>query len=227
MKILVLSDLHANNKILDDMNDLFSAADAVIFAGDFAECFKPETGKDALEALCLKHDNILAVLGNCDEPSFIEELEDKDISIENTIVYSDGIAFAGSGGGSIFTQKTVNERSEEDLLSDFDIIESSIKDSGDSSMWKNTILISHNPPKNTKCDKVNETLHAGSQIFTDFIQKNQPLAVVTGHIHEGVGVDKIGETVVMNPGALLEGHYGILEIEDGKVVKAELHTVNE
>lgn len=227
MKILVLSDLHANNKILDDMNDLFATADAVVFAGDFAECFKPETGKAALEALCSKHDTIYAVLGNCDEPDFINELEDKDIAVENTIIYSQGLAFAGSGGGSYFTGKTVNERSEEELLSDFDIVENSIKDSGDSSLWKNMILISHNPPKDTKCDKVNDSLHAGSIKFSELIKEKQPLAVITGHIHEGFSVDKIGDTVLMNPGALAEGRYGILEVNDGKVTKAEIHNLSE
>nr|MCR5062500.1 metallophosphatase family protein [Treponema sp.] len=52
MKLLVISDLHANNSVLDKLNSEFKACDAVIFGGDFAECFKPETGKGALDALC-------------------------------------------------------------------------------------------------------------------------------------------------------------------------------
>ena len=43
MKILVLSDLHANNENVGRLSEQFGQADAVIFAGDFAECFKPET----------------------------------------------------------------------------------------------------------------------------------------------------------------------------------------
>ena len=213
MKFLVLSDLHANNSILDKMDELFSKADGVIFAGDFAECFKPETGKGALEALCTKHDSIFAVLGNCDEPEFIEELEEQDICIERSLVFHEGLAFAGSGGGTYFTGKTANEREENDILSDFNIVENSVKDTGDASLWKSLILVSHNPPKDTKCDAVNAELHAGSQLFTDFIKQNQPLAVICGHIHEGRAIDKIGETVVINPGALLESNYAWLEVE--------------
>ena len=213
MKFLVLSDLHANNSILDKMEKEFSQADAVIFAGDFAECFKTETGKGALEALCTKHDTIFAVLGNCDEPEFIEQLEDQDICIERTLVFHEGLAFAGSGGGTYFTGKTANEREENDILSDFNIVENSVRDSGDASLWKRLIIVSHNPPKDTKCDAVNESLHAGSQMFTDFIKENQPLAVICGHIHEGRAVDKIGETVIINPGALLESNYAWLEVE--------------
>ena len=226
MKFLVLSDLHANNSVLDKMDSLFSEADGVIFAGDFAECFKPETGKAALEALCTKHDSIFAVLGNCDEPEFIEELEEYDICVERSLVFHEGLAFAGSGGGTYFTGKTANERQENEILSDFNIVENSVKDTGDASLWKNLILVSHNPPKDTKCDAVNAELHAGSQLFTDFIRENQPLAVICGHIHEGKAIDKIGETLVINPGPLQEGNYAWLELEkvndEWKVTRSEL-----
>ena len=226
MKFLVLSDLHANNSVLDKMDSLFSEADGVIFAGDFAECFKPETGKAALEALCTKHDSIFAVLGNCDEPEFIEELEEQDICVERSLVFHEGLAIAGSGGGTYFTGKTANERQENEILSDFNIVENSVKDTGDASLWKSLILVSHNPPKDTKCDAVNAELHAGSQLFTDFIRENQPLAVICGHIHEGKAIDKIGETLVINPGPLQEGNYAWLELEkvndEWKVTRSEL-----
>ena len=226
MKILVLSDLHANNENVGKLEDQFAKADAVIFAGDFAECFKPETGKEALNTLCTKHDTIFAVLGNCDEPEFIEELEDRDICVEKTLVFHEGLAVAGSGGGTYFTGKTANEREEAEILSDFNIVKNSVEQTGDASLWKSLILISHNPPKDTKCDAVNAELHAGSQMFTDFIKENQPLAVVCGHIHEGKAVDKIGDTVVINPGPLQKGNYAWLEVEkDGenwKVTKTEL-----
>jgi Icc-related predicted phosphoesterase len=226
MKILLLSDLHANNENLGKLEEQFAKADAVIFAGDFAECFKPETGKEALNTLCTKHDTIFAVLGNCDEPEFIEELEDQDICVEKTLVFHEGLALAGSGGGTYFTGKTANEREEEEILSDFNIIKTSVEQTGDKSFWKSLILISHNPPKGTKCDAVNAELHAGSQMFTDFIKENQPLAVVCGHIHEGKAVDKIGETIVINPGPLQEGNYAWLELEKSgdswKVTNTEL-----
>lgn len=226
MKLLVLSDLHAANSVLDKLDGEFQKADGVLFAGDFAECFKPETGKEALEKLCSKHDTIFAVLGNCDNEDFMEELEAQDICVENTLVFHEGLAISGAGGGTIFTGKTEFERTEEDILADFNIVKTSVEQTEDASLWKNLILISHNPPKDTKCDAVNENLHAGSQLFTDYIKENQPLAVICGHIHEGFGVDKIGETTVINPGSLAEGKYAWLEIKkDGEnwtVVSAEL-----
>ena len=227
MKLLVISDLHAHNDVLDKMDDIFAKADAVLFGGDFAECFKPETGDEALEKLCSKHETIFAVLGNCDNEVFMGDLGERDICVEKALVFHEGLAFAGSGGGTKFTGKTEFERTEEECLSDFDIVKNSVDQNGDKSLWKNLILISHNPPVGDKIDSFDGEHHAGRQKFTDFIKANKPLAVVCGHIHEGTAIEKIGDTVVINPGSLGEaGTYAWLELEkdgDGwKVSKAEL-----
>ena len=227
MKLLVISDLHAHNDVLDKMDSLFEQADAVVFGGDFAECFKPETGKEALERLCAKHENIFAVLGNCDNEDFMEELEEQDICVEKALVFHEGLAFAGSGGGTKFTGKTEFEREEDECLSDFDIVVNSVEQSGDPSLWQSLILISHNPPVGEKIDSFDGEHHAGSQKFTDFIKANKPLAVVCGHIHEGAGIEKIGDTVVINPGSLGEAQtYAWLELSKAgdvwKVEKAEM-----
>ena len=214
MKILILSDLHAHNDVLDKMDDVFAKSDAVLFAGDFAACFKPETGKEALLQLCKKHDTIFAVLGNCDNEDFLEDLEEQDVCVEKTLVYHEGLAIAGAGGGTYFTGKTEFEREEQDIIADFNIVKNCVEEIGDKSLWKNLILICHNPPKGKTVDAVNENLHAGSELFARYIEENQPLAVVCGHIHEGVGMEKIGETLVINPGSLGEaGSYAQMEIE--------------
>lgn len=218
MKFLVISDLHGNVDVLDKLDSEFKNVDGVLFAGDFAECFNTPTGKPALEALCKKHEVIFSVLGNCDEPSFSEELDNNDINVEKSLVFHQGIAIIGSGGGTKFTGKTPNEREEDEIISDFNILDSSESDLENQGKWDNLIVISHNPPKDTKCDAVNEELHAGSALFRKFIEDKQPLVVVCGHIHEGRGVDSIGNTSIVNPGPLCEGSYGIMNIssENGK-----------
>ncbi len=219
MKFLVISDLHGNIPMLDKLDGEFKSADAVLFAGDFAEFNHPETGTPSLEALCKKHETIFSVIGNCDEPDFLEEIEKKDISVEDTLVYHDGLYFAGSGGGSEFKGTTPNERTDEELLSDFNIVENT-KEGGGDGRWNNLILIMHNPPKDTKCDAVSPTVHVGSPLLRRFIEEKAPLAVVTGHIHEAVAIDTIGGTVVINPGPLADGCYAVMEVEkDGGVWK--------
>jgi Icc-related predicted phosphoesterase len=227
MKLLVTSDLHGNLDVLDKMDKQFAEADAVLFAGDFAQFKKPETGLPALEKFCKKHDTIFAVIGNCDEPELLESLEDKDISVEGSLVFHEGLAFAGSGGGSKFTGTTPNERTEEELVSDLAIVAD--QDKENSIPLDNLILIIHNPPKDTKCDMIENGAHVGSQQLRDFIQTTKPIAVVTGHIHESAGIDKIGDTVVINPGPLAEGKYAWLEVSSSssgwKVDSATLETV--
>ena len=39
MKFLVISDIHGNIENLEKLESQFSTADAVLFAGDFCECF--------------------------------------------------------------------------------------------------------------------------------------------------------------------------------------------
>lgn len=226
MKFLVLTDIHGNTEALDKLNQEFENCDAVLFAGDFCECFKTETSKPVLDALCKKHDEIYAVLGNCDEPEFIEELEDAGINAERTLNYTQGLAIIGSGGGSKFTGKTPNEREEDDLISDFDIL----NQEEFQNEYSNVIMISHNPPKNTVCDAVNPELHAGSEKFRGLIEEKKPLMVITGHIHEGKGTDRIGDTLVMNSGSFGEnGTYGIVEVKKSagkwEILSAEIKSI--
>lgn len=237
MKFLVISDLHGEVAMLEKIDAEFKVADAVLFAGDFAKFNHTETGKPALEALCKKHDVIFSVIGNCDEPSFLAEVEAFDISCEKTLAWHEGLAFCGSGGGSKFSGATPNERSDEELAGDFDVVlnaaasdEVAASENGSAGEWRNLVAIMHNPPKDTECDKIENGMHVGSPLLRAFIEKAKPLAVVTGHIHESSGIDKIGETVIVNPGSLAEGKYALMKVEksgdEWKVVNCELHNVN-
>lgn len=224
MRFLAISDLHGAVDMLDKLDDEFKKADAVLFAGDFTKFGAPETGKPALEKLLKKHDTIFSVIGNCDDPEFTGEIENADISVQKTLVNHEGLCFAGSGGGSVFTGDTPNERSDEELVSDFNIITGQGQ-----AEWNNLIAIMHNPPKDTECDKVAPEVHVGSPLLRKFIDDYKPLAVITGHIHESAAVCKAGSTTVINPGPLLEGKYAVLEVSKDagtwKVDSAQLHSL--
>jgi len=212
MKFLVLSDIHGKLENLEKLEAEFKKADAVLFAGDFAKFGETETGEPTLEKLCSLHNDIFSVIGNCDEPDFIGNIEAKDISVQKSLVQFEGLCIAGSGGGSKFTGETPNEREDDELASDFRIV----TDQGPAE-WDNLIAIMHNPPKDTECDKIGNGIHVGSPALRAFIDDYKPLVVITGHIHESAAVCKVGATTVINPGALLEGKYAWLEIcKDGE-----------
>ena len=227
MNILAISDIHGNTENIEKLADRFAKADMVLFAGDFAKFNELSTAKPALQTLLNRHESIFAVLGNCDDPAFLCEIENADISVQGSMVFHDGLVIAGSGGGSKFTGETPFERTDEELVSDYDILNTSMEQIADENGHvNNLVLIMHNPPKDTKTDTISGGVHVGSALLRGFIEKTQPLLAVTGHIHESAGIDKIGETTVINPGALFEGNFAWVEIRDndGKwsVVNAEL-----
>ena len=78
MRFLVISDLHGDTEHIDMLKEEFSKADAVLCGGDFARFNQEETGLPTLKHLLSCHDTIYAVTGNCDNPDFIEALEDED-----------------------------------------------------------------------------------------------------------------------------------------------------
>ncbi len=82
--------------------------------------------------------------------------------------------------------------------------------------WNKVILNFHCPPFGTKLDlapKLDENLkpqvfmgsviyeHVGSKSIRRFIEENQPMLGLHGHIHESYASDYIGKTLVINPGS--------------------------
>jgi len=91
---------------------------------------------------------------------------------------------------------------------------------------KNTaILVAHAPPYGTQIDlapALDKDLkyitkggqlvfeHVGSKAVRKVIEKYQPLLGLHGHVHESKGYEKIGRTLVINPGS--EYNEGILHV---------------
>jgi Icc-related predicted phosphoesterase len=69
-----------------------------------------------------------------------------------------------------------------------------------------TIGVIHCPPFQTRCDVLFNGQPIGSRALRRWIERRQPLLTLHGHIHEspkmsGTFFDRIGRTVVVNPGA--------------------------
>jgi hypothetical protein len=85
------------------------------------------------------------------------------------------------------------------------------------------ILVSHSPPLRTKCDLARSG-HIGSLPVREYVQREKPSIVLSGHVHEGRAVDRLGQTTVVNPGPLMEGDYAELRL-DG-IISVELKSDN-
>lgn len=217
MRFLVLSDIHGDTTYLDKLDKEFEQADAVLVAGDFARFGDATTGSPVLQALRKKHDRLFCVAGNCDEPSFIEELENCDACVQGDVVFSDGLAFSGSGGALRFTGVTPFERTDDELIEDLHVV-------SEQENWNYLVLLIHHPPLDTKLDTISAGAHVGSANVRSFIEKHQPLVVISGHIHESFAIDTLGGTVLINPGSLAEGRYAVLVVErtDGEWAVASM-----
>ena len=70
---------------------------------------------------------------------------------------------------------------------------------------KRTVYIMHSPPFGTRLDLIQGGKSAGSRSIKTFLERNQPLLTLHGHIHEsaelsGAYMDRIGKTLSINPG---------------------------
>lgn len=93
---------------------------------------------------------------------------------------------------------------------------------------RSVIFLSHNVPNNTKLDKASMKAHKavrgkhlGSKLVRMTIDKCRPLIHIGGHMHEGRGIQKVGKTLCVNPGAVHDGEAAIIEL-NGRSVKAKL-----
>ncbi len=209
MKVVLFSDGHGNLERLEQLAPQFREADLVLYGGDFAAFGDPETGLPYLERLAALHDQVFAVSGNCDPPDFRDTLEQYDMGIEGSLSYFNGLMLAGSGGASHFKGDTPFERDDEELASDLHIAAEGL---GGPARQDNLVIIAHNPPKDTALDLVAPDVHVGSPRIREFIEQYQPLLVLSGHIHESAAVDRIGETVLVNPGSLALGQWAEAEL---------------
>ncbi|MHA1198141.1 MAG: metallophosphoesterase family protein [Candidatus Heimdallarchaeaceae archaeon] len=76
----------------------------------------------------------------------------------------------------------------------------------------------HEPPHNTKLDYIpKRSTHGGSSTIKNHISKIPYDFIFTGHIHESMNSEKLNSTIAINPGALVNRTYAIVNFEDSKV----------
>lgn len=201
MKIISIPDLHGSAKGIQEMAEELSNADVVLLAGDITNFGDEKDAAKIVDEVRQYARTIFAVPGNCDYTGVNQYLNEQGIGLHGKGAVHNGVAFIGVGGSLPAPGGTPMEYSEAELQN---FLEHAIADvPGDLPL----ILISHQPPLSTKIDQVSPGRHVGSSAVREFIRKRQPLICFSGHIHEAVGVDSIGQTKLINPGPLMNGGY--------------------
>ncbi|ASJ10771.1 metallophosphoesterase [Thermococcus sp. P6] len=211
MKLVAVTDIHGNSRKTRELAGVLEGEefDAILVAGDITHFGNSREAERVLIPLLDTGRPVLAVHGNCDGRDVPELLEELGIGLHDRRREIGGIGVTGIGGSNLTPFGTVWELGEDEIRG---ILKRNYRE-GD-------VILSHVPPYGTKVDRVRSGLHAGSRALRDFIERKSPRMVVCGHIHEGTGIDRVGETLVVNPGPLFRGHYAVLEL--GKGIKVEL-----
>lgn len=209
MIVLGITDIHGNVAPIEKIGEQLKKADVVCISGDITHFGGTNETGQVIDAVSRYAQHVLAVSGNCDYRDVEAYLEEKDINLHAKVKKINGVGFLGLGGSLETPFNTPNEYTEADLGRFLGHARASLpKDLP-------VIMVSHQPPFKTACDKLSSGQHIGSREVYAFIKQHQPLVCFTGHIHESVAIDNIGKTQVVNPGQLGHGHYAYAEIENG------------
>ncbi|MGZ7070411.1 MAG: metallophosphoesterase family protein [Methanobacterium sp.] len=208
MKILVMGDIHGQcQKIFNYLQE--NRVDLIILTGDITHFGPEKLGEEILNEICIFDIVTLAIPGNCDPLSIYREIENSNaINIHNRSLIIKNIGICGFGGSNTTPFNTPLEFAEIQIYSQLEKIMSEIENE------EIRILVTHAPPYNTKADILPSGDHAGSESVRRIIEEYQPTLNVCGHIHESKAIDKIGNTIIINPGESSQGYAGMVNIDE-------------
>jgi Icc-related predicted phosphoesterase len=79
-------------------------------------------------------------------------------------------------------------------------------------------LVTHAPPYETRIDQTTRGEHVGSKAVRSIINRYKPTLAISGHIHEAKGIDKLNQTILVNPGPAYDQNAAIITVEQEKSV---------
>jgi uncharacterized protein len=214
MVIISLTDIHSHASAVSALGKQLRTADLVLLSGDITHFGHKREMAGMIGLIRGFNPSVFAVSGNCDYPDAEEFLTEEKIGLNCLTREFMGFSFYGLSGSLPCPGKTPNEYSEEE----FEVFLRDLP----SDKQLPQILVSHQPPYGTLNDQVAPGVHVGSKSIRKFIEINQPLICFSGHIHEGVGIDHIGKTAIVNPGPAGKGTFVRAEILNGQIKKLEI-----
>ncbi|HIP75163.1 MAG TPA: YfcE family phosphodiesterase [Thermococcus paralvinellae] len=213
MRIIAVTDIHGNfNKARELAGKIRGDEfDVILIAGDITHFEGKESAEKSLSYFLELGKPVYAVMGNCDGRDVLDLLEELGISLHDRRTEINGLGIVGFGGSNITPFSTIWEFQEEEIW-----------ESLNRNYCDGDILLMHVPPYGTKVDRTFTGLHVGSKALKRFIEEKQPPLVICGHIHEAGGIDKIGKTLIVNPGPLFKGYYAVIDMNEERKISISL-----
>ena len=207
---IVIGDLHDSTSRFGDIPGL-AEAEGVIVTGDLTVTGGVPAARRVLDALGVYNPRILAQIGNMDRAEITDWLEWEDRNLHVRVRQLDPDTAVMGVGGSPFTPFGTPSEFPETRFADW--LEQLWRTARRS---RRVVLVSHTPPRDTRCDRLTDGSHVGSTAVRDFLLECQPDVCLCGHIHEARSLDRLGRTILVNPGPLATGGYAVLSVgEDG------------
>ena len=206
MRLIVITDVHGRDKVIGMVNRLIKdqEADGVIVLGDITHFGPAEWAGEFLSKL---DGTVYAVPGNCDPPGVNDEIKRNAISLHKRKITIEGKTLVGLGGSNPTIFETPFEMPEDE-------IEIHLRPLAEHDM----ILVTHCPAFGY-VDVLYNGKHAGSTAIRKIVDEYQPVAALSGHVHEARGLTEMRGTTFMNPGPAKDSYAGILEIGERVSVK--------
>jgi Icc-related predicted phosphoesterase len=208
VRIIAFSDVHGRFDEVASALRRAGPVDAAVVAGDITQSGTPSDVDRAMTLWRPLAPVLLAVAGNLDSPEIERHLLDIGVSLNARCRQVGEVAFFGCSAAPV-SIGTPYEITEENIA---ERLQRGAERCGDAPV---RVLVTHAPPQGV-LDRTTSGVHAGSEAVRKFVQREQPLLVICGHIHEAFGQEWLGETLVVNCGPAMRGQYAVIEIgEDG------------
>lgn len=211
MRIYTIADIHAKPGNLQKICSVVSEynPDVLVVAGDIINYIYLKKTFKILNDLSIP---VLVVRGNSD-PAYVEKYFNRFpnlTSLHLNKVILNSIPFTGlSGTVPLPFRNKVR------------FFEKSLMNKAHPMIDSQTVFVVHTPPRGC-LDEVAGRFHSGSKMVRDLVDKTQPRLLICGHIHEAAGIDKIGETTVVNCGMPGNGKGMMIELKHGEKPVVEM-----
>jgi Icc-related predicted phosphoesterase len=217
VRLVCFGDIHMALGAIERLGPALRAADVAILTGDITNFGDPPDAFRVVEAVRAHCPTVWAVTGNLDMLWVIDAFREAGISLHGEGRRLGTLGVFGCGGSNITPMDTPTELEEHEIATTLARGHATVADAA------RRLMICHTPPYGTRLDRLVNGTPVGSPAVRAFIETHRPEVAVVGHIHEGRGAERVGDTLVVNPGALRDGGYVAIE-DDGMRLHAELRS---